>query len=45
MEEGRFGNPVIDEGGILVWTSGATLSDPNPSIINSIPESNATLPS
>lgn len=45
MEGGRSGNPVRDEGGVLVWTSGTTLSDPNPSIINNIPDSNATLPS
>lgn len=44
MEEGRCGNPVRDEGGVLVWTIGATLSEPNPSIMNSIPDSNATLP-
>lgn len=41
---GRLGKPVIAGGGVLNWTSEGTPSDPNPNIMNRIPESNNTLP-
>ncbi len=40
-----FGKPITDGGGVLVWTNEGAPSEPNPSIMNMIPESRATLPS
>lgn len=43
-DDGTFGSPVTDGGGVLNWASEGTVSEPNPSMMNKIPESNATLP-
>lgn len=40
-----FGTPRTDGGGVLVWTKEGAPSEPNPSIMNMMPERRATLPS